>query len=244
MKILAATLDDDLDERELNLLSVSFKNVVAGLRRARTIVKSIEDSENDAARATLAKTYREKIESEMREVCLDAVRLLENRMNGRAHAIGGRVFALKMVGDYWRYLCEIDDIEARKNAEDAYRAGIELAAQHLPVCHPVRLGLHLNYSVFHFEILNRREAACVMAEAALNSAMDAAAETLDETSYNDAMSIMRLMENNLQMWREDMAEDARQKDLEHLEHLHLRERAESEVKTEVKTEIGDEHLVA
>ena len=68
MKVLAATLDDDLDERELNLLSVAFKNVVSGLRRARSIVKQIEDAERDECRAGLAKSYREKIERETREV--------------------------------------------------------------------------------------------------------------------------------------------------------------------------------
>jgi len=265
MKVLAATLDDDLDERELNLLSVAFKNVVSGLRRARSIVKQIEDAERDECRAGLAKSYREKIERETREVCADAVRVLESRMtNGRSIAIGGRVFCLKMMGDYWRYMCEIvqDDeeldarmAETKERAEDAYRAGIELAAQHLPCCHPVRLGLHLNYSVFHYEIMGRKEHACTMAEAALTGAMDAAAETLDEAAYNDAMSIMRLMENNLQMWREDMREDARQRDLDTLEHLHLRETSASmtestakatEIKTEIKTDptSTDEHPAA
>ena len=248
MKVLAATCDDDLDERELNLLSVAFKNVVAALRRARSIVKQIEDAERDEQRANLAKSYREKIDRETRDVCLDAVRVLESRMNnGRSIAVSGRVFCLKMMGDYWRYLCEIGDADAKARAEDAYRAGIELAAQHLPSCHPVRLGLHLNYSVFHYEIMERKEHACTMAEAALSGAMYAAEETLDEAAYNDAVSIMRLMENNLQMWREDMREEAKSRDLDALERLHLRETATSasesaatEIKTEIKTEVKTE----
>ena len=78
---------------------------------------------------------------------------------------------------------------------------------------------------------------------------------MDEAAYNDAVSIMRLMENNLQMWREDMREDARQRDLDTLEHLHLRETSASmtestakatEIKTEIKTDptSTDEHPAA
>lgn len=66
---------------------------------------------------------------------------------------------MKMKGDYNRYLAEIssgteDHQIVKKAAMDAYEKAHEEAVRTMPPVHPIRLGLALNYSVFHCEILS------------------------------------------------------------------------------------------
>ena len=62
---------------------------------------------------------------------------------------------MKMKGDYYRYLAEVANEENKKSVVDkshkAYEEATEVADE-LDPTHPVRLGLALNYSVFHYEI--------------------------------------------------------------------------------------------
>ncbi|CAF0975333.1 unnamed protein product [Rotaria sordida] len=73
-----------------------------------------------------------------------------------------------MKGDYYRYLAEIAiDNERQKMAEeaqDAYKNAFDMAKNHMPVTHPIRLGLALNCSVFYYEIRNEPDVACRLAK--------------------------------------------------------------------------------
>jgi 14-3-3 protein epsilon len=68
----------------------------------------------------------------------------------------GKAFFLKMVGDYYRYMAESasgDVLEtARNGALDNYKIADE-ACKELQSCNPIKLGLALNFSVFHYEVM-------------------------------------------------------------------------------------------
>ncbi len=53
---------------------------------------------------------------------------------------------------------------AKTKAEAAYEDATKEANDKMPSTHPIRLGLALNHSVFHFEIMNKREKACELAK--------------------------------------------------------------------------------
>lgn len=67
-----------------------------------------------------------------------------------------QAFFLKMIGDYYRYVAESaspDKLEeVKKGALEYYNKATE-ASQQLGACNPIRLGLALNFSVFHFEVM-------------------------------------------------------------------------------------------
>ena len=46
----------------------------------------------------------------------------------------------------------------------AYKDALENARDEMPPTHPIRLGLALNYSVFHYEIQNSPDKACELAK--------------------------------------------------------------------------------
>ena len=50
------------------------------------------------------------------------------------------------------------------NSSQAYRDAYNVAKEEMEPTHPIRLGLALNYSVFHYEIENKPDKACSLAK--------------------------------------------------------------------------------
>ena len=111
-----------------------------------------------------------------------------------------------MKGDYYRYIAEFTEGEgktnAANNAHDAYKEAMGVASTDLAVTHPIRLGLALNFSVFHYEVLNNPEEACKMARQAFEDAI-AELDSVSEDSYKDSTLIMQLLRDNLTLWTSD-----------------------------------------
>jgi len=114
-----------------------------------------------------------------------------------------KAFFVKMVGDYYRYIAENagEDIIAavRDNALKYYKNANEIQ---LPPCNPIRLGLALNFSVFHYEVMKNHKAAVELADLALQEALDKIDE-LEEDDFRDAKSIIELLKENLTLWKEE-----------------------------------------
>lgn len=72
--------------------------------------------------------------------------------------------------------------------------------------HPIRLGLALNFSVFHYEIKEAPEEACRLAKEAFDDAI-AALEELSEDKYKDSTLIMQLLRDNLTLWTSETQGD-------------------------------------
>ena len=81
-------------------------------------------------------------------------------------------------------------------SEQAYEKAFETAKNDMPPTHPIRLGLALNFSVFHYEIQNAPDKACQLAKQAFDDAI-AELDTLKEDSYKDSTLIMQLLRDNL-----------------------------------------------
>ena len=63
-----------------------------------------------------------------------------------------------------------------------YKEAMAVATTDLVVTHPIRLGLALNFSVFHYEVLGNPEEACKMARQAFEDAI-AELDSVSEDSY-------------------------------------------------------------
>merc|ERR1711924_522353 len=95
---------------------------------------------------------------------------------------------------------------AANNAQDAYKEASTIAATDLAVTHPIRLGLALNFSVFHYEVLGNPDEACKMARQAFEDAI-AELDNVSEESYKDSTLIMQLLRDNLTLWTSDDAQE-------------------------------------
>ncbi|KAI8911749.1 14-3-3 protein [Gorgonomyces haynaldii] len=205
-----AKLGVELTVEERNLLSVAYKNVIGARRASWRIVSSIEQKEESKGNETQVKKikgYRQKIESELSDVCSDILAVLDQHLIPAAEAGESKVFYFKMKGDYHRYLAEFATGDKRKDAagfaHDAYKAATDVAQTELAPTHPIRLGLALNFSVFYYEILNSPDRACHLAKQAFDDAI-AELDTLSEESYKDSTLIMQLLRDNLTLWTSDL----------------------------------------
>jgi len=201
----------ELSNEERNLLSVAYKNVVGARRSSWRVISSIEQkTEGSERKQQMAKEYREKVESELRDICQDVLGLLDQYLIPKASNAESKVFYLKMKGDYFRYLAEVAAGDARNstvdNSQKAYQEAFDIAKSKMPTTHPIRLGLALNFSVFYYEILNSPDRACHLAKPAFDDAI-AELDTLNEDSYKDSTLIMQLLRDNLTLWTSDAAGD-------------------------------------
>jgi 14-3-3 protein beta/theta/zeta len=203
--------DAELSNEERNLLSVAYKNVVGARRSSWRVLSSVEskaEGSGDGAgsRGALAKDYRLQIEKELKGVCEEVVKLLDDFLVPKATTPESSVFYLKMKGDYFRYLAEVGTGEEKKGVVDksaaAYQQALDVSTEKLQPTHPIRLGLALNYSVFYYEILAAPDKACALAKTAFDAAI-AELDTLNEDSYKDSTLIMQLLRDNLTLWTAD-----------------------------------------
>jgi len=207
--------DKELSVEERNLLSVAYKNVIGARRASWRVLSSIEQKErekgsqnSDVWRSRVEKVvaYKKRVEQELDKVCDEILGIIRDNLIQFAEATESKVFYHKMSGDYYRYLAEFKQDEARDEAancaREAYLKAQEAAENEesgLPPTHPIRLGLALNLSVFYYEILGHQEDACDLAKKAFDSAISEL-DQLQEDSYKDATLIMQLLRDNLTLW--------------------------------------------
>eukprot|EP00747_Dinoflagellata_sp_TGD_P165763 gnl/TRDRNA2_/TRDRNA2_187549_c0_seq1.p1 gnl/TRDRNA2_/TRDRNA2_187549_c0~~gnl/TRDRNA2_/TRDRNA2_187549_c0_seq1.p1 ORF type:complete len:269 (-),score=64.24 gnl/TRDRNA2_/TRDRNA2_187549_c0_seq1:98-796(-) len=206
-----ASMGTELTLEERNLLSVAYKNSVGARRSAWRAVHSMEQREATAGKSPQVletiKDYRVKVESELKGKCNDILDILQKDLVPSASDPESRVFYLKMKGDYYRYLAEFasgdSHTQCAQDANDAYQAAWDIAVKELAPTHPIRLGLALNVSVFHYEVFGAPEKACALAKAAFDDAISLM-DNLGEDQYLDSAGIMQLLKNNLTLWTTDI----------------------------------------
>ncbi|KAJ5774580.1 hypothetical protein N7457_009476 [Penicillium paradoxum] len=201
-----ANIGGELTVDERNLLSVAYKNVVGTRRASWRIISSIEQKEENKGseeHVSIIREYRQKIETELEQVCQDVLDVLDQALIPKAETGESKVFYYKMKGDYHRYLAEFASGPKRKSAataaHEAYKNATDVAQTELTPTHPIRLGLALNFSVFYYEILNSPDRACHLAKQAFDDAI-AELDSLSEESYRDSTLIMQLLRDNLTLW--------------------------------------------
>ena len=198
----------DLSVEERNLLSVAYKNAVGSRRASWRIISSVEQKEGskgNEANVANCKEYRTKVETELQGICDTILGLLDGSLVPGAKDAESKVFYHKMKGDYFRYIAEFTDGDKKSGAANKAKGAYDDAmgaASELAVTHPIRLGLALNFSVFHYEVLNNPDEACKMARTAFEDAI-AELDNVSEDSYKDSTLIMQLLRDNLTLWTSD-----------------------------------------
>ncbi|KAF6780042.1 hypothetical protein AHF37_01468 [Paragonimus kellicotti] len=199
----------ELGNEERNLLSVAYKNVVGARRSAWRMVSSPTKPDLSEGKLKCATEYRTRMAKELNDICNEVLKLLTEYLTPNAVSNESKVFYKKMEGDYYRYLAEVAGTEDREHvvasSQDAYEKATVIAKE-LHSAHPIRLGLALNFSVFHYEIKNSPQEACRLAEDAFSEAMKGL-DDLQEDSYKDSTLIMQLLRDNLTLWTTDPPEN-------------------------------------
>lgn len=189
---------------ERNLVSIAYKNAVGSRRNALRKLRSMNTQQNHVALST----YTEKVCSEIVSICNDATSIARHLLStDDSINVTDRIFLTKIVGDYNRYMAEFlaKDHACVKVANDAYKSATDYAKRLRPA-HATRLGVALNFSVFHLEILGNRNIACKIAKEAFDSAADDLIG-LGEKEFRNTSIIMELISDNILLWSDKSGEE-------------------------------------
>jgi 14-3-3 protein epsilon len=205
---LLKSRESDLNSDERNLLSIAYKNSVSSRRTALRTIMAYEMKEKKKENSTFLpyiQEYRKKIEDELTKMCNGVIATIDNHLLKRASDPEATVFYLKMKGDYNRYIAEYAQGDLRQKVSEgalsAYKSATD-SDKGLSSIHPISLGLALNFSVFYYEVMNDHETACKIAKDTLDFA-NKELPNIDEEdeTHRDAMSIINLLRENLEMWK-------------------------------------------
>jgi 14-3-3 protein epsilon len=193
----------EVSSDERNLLSVAFKNLISSKRAACRTIVAIEQNPKYAKFAEGLAVYKRGIEDQLVADCERIISIINGKVLTKACDGQPKAFFVKMVGDYYRYISEnAKDSkleEVKQKALEAYQEADKIS---LAACDPIKLGLALNFSVFHYEVMKNHKAACELADKALTDALDKIDE-LAEDDFRDTKSIIELLKENLTLWKEE-----------------------------------------
>ena len=148
-------------------MSVGFKNLIGSQRGAIRTIGAIEQNPKYQKFGGALGEYKQRIEGELYEKCTGIVDVVKNKCMVLAADDESKAFFYKMIGDYYRYVAESAQPDKIKMVKDGALEGYQKASDHsrdLNACNPIRLGLALNYSVFHYEVMSDHKKACELGE--------------------------------------------------------------------------------
>ena len=208
--------DKDLNSDERNLLSIAYKNSLTSRRTAlRTVIayETKEKKKENSPFLSYIQEYRKKIEDELTKMCNNVLNTIDSHLLKKAEDAEAKVFYLKMKGDYNRYIAEYAQGDLKEKVSHSALSAYDLATQdakNLSAIHPIALGLALNFSVFHYEVMGDHEKACVIAKDILdvaNKEMSNIEDPEENENHRDALSIINLLRENLDMWKMEAEEN-------------------------------------
>jgi 14-3-3 protein epsilon len=205
---LASSAKEDLSVEERNLFSVAFKNATGARRASWRILSALprHRSKGFADFPELTTSLRASVEDELTTMCMSIMKIIDDKLLPLASASPeSEVFYLKMKGDYGRYMAEyVADAAARKRivaeALRDYERAQEIALTEIAPTNYLRLGLALNFSVFHYDIVGDTPAACAMAKQAFDDAIAELDALENDDSYRDSTLVMQLLRQNITLW--------------------------------------------
>jgi 14-3-3 protein epsilon len=192
-----------------NLLSVAYKALTGSRRTAlRTVSAFLDDETIKAIPERVAKLteLKSRLLSELDGYCKDLIALTDSKLLPAAADAATKVFYEKLKADYYRYSVEFkvdtDRAEGAEKAKASYESAVAIATAELGKADPAYLGLALNYSVFLYEIIGKKEEAIDLADKSFKAAVDLL-DGLDEAQYSEATLILQLLKDNVALWNEE-----------------------------------------
>ena len=205
-------LNPCLSSEERNFLSIAYKKVIASRRNGLRFLSALleyKDTHEKPERAAQVVQYRNKVISEVDNYCLELISIVDEKLLPEASDAEAKLFYEKLRGDYFRYIAENKEGEAReefaKKAKDAYERALDVASKEIAPHKPIYLGLILNYSVYLYEIGGEKEQAIALAKKTESEC----AETVDansDKSRPEAVSILQLLKDNVALWENEKEE--------------------------------------
>lgn len=184
----------ELSSEEWNLLRIAYRSFILTKRDSWSSVSKQEERLSGKMKL-IAKEFREKIETEIYDICNDLLGIVDLYCNpALATNPETKIFYLRMKADCLRYLAEIAQDENKRKfvteSEKVYKEAFDVAKSKLQPINSLRLGLVVNYSVFYKDVMMDGEKACQLTNQAIEEAKKALKH--EQEIDNDSIVIIKV----------------------------------------------------
>ncbi|KAH0795340.1 14-3-3 protein [Histomonas meleagridis] len=199
-------LNPELTHDERNLLSVSYKQVITvsrnGLQNINDII-NYQETQNSETRLNQLIIFKQNIIQELEKYCIELINLIDEKLLPVSKDNEAKVFYYKLKADYYRYISEAKEGEEKaepaQKAQENYEKALEIANNELPKYSPSYLGVVLNYSVFLYDVAQKRQEAIDLATKT-EQETSVLIEQNSEAQINEATSILQLLREDILLW--------------------------------------------
>jgi 14-3-3 protein epsilon len=212
--------EDELTSEERDLFISAYRVFINEKRTAWRSIFITENTEKEqkSKYTPLLNEIRTNYEDIIQKACEKLIFCVTNYIIKKTNSVEGKAFFLKVKADHYRYLAEISTGQnLRKYIEnslqfyhDAYVASVDLNP-----LNNIRLGIALNNSVFHYEVLNNSYRALEIATESLNLALENlghfSADRLEDPKIKESLVTIQMIKDNIHTWYEEMESDLNKK---------------------------------
>lgn len=198
----AVQINPTLSKKNQTYFGIIYKDAIDLFRNTLRHLQT-EEEQSPSYALDLIQLSIKKATAELSSLCESALYLINDFLLPNAEDAYSKTFYNKMKGDMFRYLYEFADSgqkEIMRNAEESYKAAIQIATTDLNSQDPVRLGTILNYSVFVYEHMKNKTEAVKLLKDALYQAQNETKILPDDGSKNESLTIIQVMQTNLSNW--------------------------------------------
>jgi len=199
--------EEDLVLDDINAISRICKGKVDSIRKGWKAIYLAEQKERGKGRddrSTPLLEYRKKLESELTEFSKFVIEMIQKYLINRTTDTTIRGLLYRMIGDYWRYLAEIqrgyDRRDSITKASSAYQEAEDLIVACCGPAAAIRLSLMLNIAIFRFEILSEPDEALGIAQKAFDEGVSCV-DTLHEEAYSDSILQLQILHRTIIAWQ-------------------------------------------
>ncbi|EAY18757.1 14-3-3 protein [Trichomonas vaginalis G3] len=201
--------DNELTIEDVNAISRICKGKMDEYRKAWKSIYLTEQKERGKGRddrSTPLLDYRKSIESNISNFSKEIIDMIQKSLINRTTDTSIRGLLYRMIGDYWRYLAEIQrGYERRESTSKANAAYQEAEDLIVACCGPaaaIRLSLMLNMAIFRFEIYSEPDEALKIAQKAYNEGI-ASVDSLHDEQYMDSILLLQMLHRTIVSWQQN-----------------------------------------
>ena len=153
--------------------------------------------------------YKKLILDEFNEKCKNVINLIETKYLPYEKENESKAKYLRVLADYYRYLIEFTEGSLKNQLIEKckkYYLECETVLKGFSCLNINKIGLLLNFSVFHKEILNDSKEAIKMAKSAIQHFEEKQKKfniNNNDEKYVDSFNIYELLKDNLKFWEEE-----------------------------------------
>lgn len=209
MKALTKSKKYPLSSDERNLFSLACKKLISKYRDGIVKIQGYERRERkkkDSSFLPYIIEYKNIIENKINEKCQEIIKFIDNNILKNdlfmRYDDEGKTFLYKMMGDYYKYNCEVESFKSKyvNEANKFYNEALN-CSKNFPIYVPEKLGLILNLTVFYYEILDEKKKAIELAKSTKEKFLQESTDLDEEDDdVKEAFRIIDLMRDNIKLW--------------------------------------------